>query len=149
VRHDEELEMNQFENRAGKAGNLGLKGKPLIAQEEDSTKGDDATIPYHLWNSQLKRLWDLDILPPPYSKTSGGDKRKVWLRFWEMKLRRSFFAWFSKEFQFTQADQSVVSWDGTKYIWGGKQKDQYRHYWRNMWGHRDNERRKYLVAVDD
>jgi hypothetical protein len=76
-------------------------------------------------------------------------REKFALRFWKMKVRLSCFAWFSKEFKFTQAAQSVVSWDGTKYIWGGKQKGQYRHYWRKMWGHRDTERGKYLVSVAD
>jgi hypothetical protein len=51
VRQEEDLEMNQLENQAGKAVSLGLKGKPLTAQEEEATKDDDATIPYHLWNS--------------------------------------------------------------------------------------------------
>jgi hypothetical protein len=64
VRQEEELEMNQFENQGGKSENLGLKGKPLTAQEEEATKDDDATIPYHFWNYRLTRLWDSDILPP-------------------------------------------------------------------------------------
>jgi hypothetical protein len=50
VRQEEEREMNQFENQAWKAGQLGLKGKPLTAQEEEATKDDDAKIQYHLWN---------------------------------------------------------------------------------------------------
>jgi hypothetical protein len=50
VRQEEELAMNQFENQAGKAGDLGLKDRPLEAQEEDATKDYDATIPYQLWN---------------------------------------------------------------------------------------------------
>jgi hypothetical protein len=51
VRQEEKLEMNQFLNQAGKAGNLCLKGKPLMAQEEEAIKDDYGTIPYHLWNS--------------------------------------------------------------------------------------------------
>jgi hypothetical protein len=52
VRQKEELEMNKFKNQGGNTGNLGLKGKPLTAQEEEeTTKDDDATIQYHLWNS--------------------------------------------------------------------------------------------------
>jgi hypothetical protein len=51
VRQEDELEINQFENQTGKAGNLGLKGKPLTDQEEEATKDDDATITYHLWIS--------------------------------------------------------------------------------------------------
>jgi hypothetical protein len=50
VRQEEELEMKKFENQAGKAGKLGLKGKPLTAQEEEATKDDDATISHHLCN---------------------------------------------------------------------------------------------------
>jgi hypothetical protein len=68
VRQEEELEMKQFENQPGKAGHLGLKGKPLTAQEEEATKDDDSKIPYHLWNYRLTRLWDSDILPPSIQK---------------------------------------------------------------------------------
>jgi hypothetical protein len=88
--------MDQFENQAGKAGNLGLKRKPLMAQEEEASKDDDGTIPYHLWNSWLTRLWESDILPPSIKKPAGVIREKFALRFWKMKVRRSFFAWFSK-----------------------------------------------------
>jgi hypothetical protein len=107
VRQEEELEldMKKFENQAGKAGNLGFKGKLLTAQEEEATKDDDATIPYHLWNYRLTRLWDSNILPPSIQKPAEVIREKFALRFWKMKVRRRIFGWFSKEFQFTHASQ--------------------------------------------
>jgi hypothetical protein len=38
-------------------------------------------------------------------------REKLALRLCTMKVRRSFFVWFRKEFQLTQASQSVVSVD--------------------------------------
>jgi hypothetical protein len=61
------------------------------------------------------------------------------LRFWEIKAGHSLFAWFGKEYHFREKARPVVSWGGTKYVWGEKKKGQYRHYWRAMWGNRYNE----------
>jgi hypothetical protein len=47
VRQEEKLDMNQFGKQGGKTENLGLKGKPLTAEEEEVPKDDDAKIPYH------------------------------------------------------------------------------------------------------
>jgi hypothetical protein len=152
VRQEEELEMKQFENQPGKEGKLGLKGKPLTAQEEEATKDDDAKIPYHLWNYRLTILWDSDILPPSIQKPAEVLRETFPLRFWKMKVRRSFFYWFSKEFHFRQAAGSVVSWDGTKYVWGDKQNahyKHYKHYWRTMWGNKDNARQNIFVFAAD
>jgi hypothetical protein len=43
---------------------MGLKYKVLSVQEE-VTKNDDAVIPYNIWDSWLKRIWDVHVLPPP------------------------------------------------------------------------------------
>jgi hypothetical protein len=119
----------------------------LSAQEEDATKDDDATIPYHLWNSLLTRLWDTDIPPPTIGKPAEVIREKFALRFWKVKVRRSFFAWFSKEFHFRQDTRSVVSWDGTG--WGDNQNGYYIQYWSAMWGDIDNEKQMSLVVAAD
>jgi hypothetical protein len=95
---EEELDMNQFENQGGKTGNLGLKGKPSMAQEEEATKDDDAAITYHLWNYRLTRLSDSDILPPSIQKPAEVIREKFALRFWKMKVRRSFWPGSEKNF---------------------------------------------------
>jgi hypothetical protein len=56
------------QDQAGKLGHLGVKGKPLYAQEQEATKDDDAEIPYQLWNSRLTRLWDSQLLPSSVRK---------------------------------------------------------------------------------
>jgi hypothetical protein len=83
--------MNQFENQAGKAGNLGLKGKPFTAQEEEAIKNDDAKIPYHLRNYRLTRLWDSDILPPSVQKLAEVIREKFALRFLENESATQIF----------------------------------------------------------
>jgi hypothetical protein len=64
VRQEEEPEDKLAQNQAGRLGHLGVKGKPLSVQEQEATKYDDAEISYHLWNSQLTRLWDSQLLLP-------------------------------------------------------------------------------------
>jgi hypothetical protein len=66
-----------------------------------------------------------------------------------MKVRRSFFDWFSNEYHFRVRPKRVAVWDGTKYVWDEKHKAQYRHYWRFMWWHIDNEQRKLLLTTMD
>jgi hypothetical protein len=66
-----------------------------------------------------------------------------------MKARRSFFAWFSKEYYFKEKAIPVAIWDGNKYVCGEKQKWHYIHYWRALWGNIDNEQRRSLVAAAD
>jgi hypothetical protein len=61
VRQEEEQEDKLVQDQAGRLGHLGVKGKPLSAQEQEATKDDDAEIPYHLWKSQLTRLWDSQL----------------------------------------------------------------------------------------
>jgi hypothetical protein len=126
-----------------------LKGKPLSAQDEEATKDDDAEIPYHLWNSRLTRLWDSDVLPPSIQKPAEVIRQKFALRFWKIKVRRSFFAWFSKEYHCREKARPVASWNGDKYVWSKKQRGQYVHSWNIMWGHRDNDQQKSLVAAAD
>jgi hypothetical protein len=58
VRKEEEPKDKLVHYQAGRLGNLGVKVKPLSAQEQEATKDDYAEIPYHLWNSRLTRLWD-------------------------------------------------------------------------------------------
>jgi hypothetical protein len=68
VRQEEELEDTLVQHQTGKLGHLGVKGNPFSAQEQEATKDDDAEIPYHLWNSQLTRLWYSQLLPPIIGK---------------------------------------------------------------------------------
>jgi hypothetical protein len=126
-----------------------VKGKPLSAQEQEATKDDDAEIPYHLWNSRLTRLWDSQLLPTSIEKPVDVLRHQFALRFWKMKVRRSFFAWFSNEYHFRVKHQKVAVWNGTKYVWNKNHKAQYRHYWSSMWGHRENDQRKSLLAAAD
>jgi hypothetical protein len=149
VRQGEEPEDTLFQDQAGKLGHLGLKGKPLFAQEQEATKDDDAEIPYHLWNSRLTRLWDSQLLPTSIEKPVDVLRHQFALRFWKMKVRRSFFAWFSNEYHFRVKHQKVAVWNGTKYVWNKNHKAQYRHYWSSMWGHRENDQRKSLLAAAD
>jgi hypothetical protein len=44
----DESEDKLAQDQAGSLGHLGVKGKPLSAQEQEATKDDDAEIPYHL-----------------------------------------------------------------------------------------------------
>jgi hypothetical protein len=105
-----------------------VKGNPLSAQEQEATKDDDADIPNHLWNSRLTRLWDSQFLPPSIENPAEVLRQQFALRFWKMKVRRSFFAWFSNEYHFRVKHQKVAVWNGTKYSWNERHKSQYRHY---------------------
>jgi hypothetical protein len=149
MRQEEPHEARRFEYHTGDVGQLGLKGKSVSAQKEEDIKDDDAEIPYHLWNSRLTRLWDSDVLPPSIQKPAEVIRKKFALRFWKMKVRRSFFAWFSKEYHFREKARPVASWNGDKYVWSDKQRGQYSHSWNTMWGHRDNDQQKSLVAAAD
>jgi hypothetical protein len=71
---------------------LGVKGKPFSAQEQEATKYDDAEILYHLWNSRLTRLWDSQLIPPIIEQPAEVLRQQFALRFWKMKVRRSYFA---------------------------------------------------------
>jgi hypothetical protein len=42
MRQEEPHEARRFVDQTGEVGQLGLKGKPLSAQEEEATKDDDA-----------------------------------------------------------------------------------------------------------
>jgi hypothetical protein len=42
VRQEEEPEDTLVQDQAGRLGHLGVKGKPLSAQEQQATKDDDA-----------------------------------------------------------------------------------------------------------
>jgi hypothetical protein len=139
IRQEEPHEARRFGDQTVAVGQLGLKGKPLSAQEEEANEDDDAEIPYHLWNSRLTRLWDLDVLPSSIQKPAEVIRQKFAFRFWKMKVRRSFFAWFSKEYHCREKSRPVASWNGDKYVWSKKQRGQYVHSWNTMWGHRDND----------
>jgi hypothetical protein len=45
--------------------------------------------------------------------------------------------------------KGVAAWNGTKYSWNEKHKSQYRNYWSSIWGHKDNDQRKSLLAGCD
>jgi hypothetical protein len=126
-----------------------VKGNPLSTQEQEATKDDDAEIPYHLWNSRLTKLWDSQLLPPSIEQPAEVLRQKFALRFWKMKVRRSFFAWFSNEYHFRVKNKRLAVWNGTQYSWNEKHKSQYRNYWSSMWGHKDNDHRKSLLTDCD
>jgi hypothetical protein len=96
-------------------GYLGVKGKPLSAQEQEATKDDEAEIPYHLWNSRLTKLLDSQLLPPSIEQPAEVLRQQFALRFWKMKVRCSFFAWFSNEYHFRVKHKKVAVWNGNKY----------------------------------
>jgi hypothetical protein len=70
------------------------------SQQEETTKDDDVTIPYHLWYSRLTILWAGNGLIKPH--TSGMPQavevlqQRFCLRYWEIKVRTSFFQWFKE-----------------------------------------------------
>jgi hypothetical protein len=108
VRQAEELEINHFENQAGKTCLLSLKGKPLTAQEEEAAKDYDATIPYHLWNSLPPRLWDSDILPPCIQKPAEVIRENFALHFWKMKA--AFLPGSASNFISDKQPDQYLSW---------------------------------------
>jgi hypothetical protein len=95
VRQKEETEDKLARAQAGRLGHLGVKGKPWYAQEQDATKDDDAEIPYHLWNSRLTKLWDSQLLPTSIEQPAEVLRQQFSFRLWKIKVRRSFFSWFS------------------------------------------------------
>jgi hypothetical protein len=149
VRQEEEPEDTLVQDHAGKLGNLGVKGKPFNAQEQEATKDDDAEIPYHLRISRLTRLWDSQLLPPSIEKPAEVLIQHRALRFWKIKVRRNLFDWFSNEYHFRVKHQKVAVWNGTKYVWNENHKAQYMHYWSSMWGHIENDQSKSLLAAAD
>jgi hypothetical protein len=66
-----------------------------------------------------------------------------------MKVRRRLFAWFSNEYHFRVKYQKVAVWNGAQYFWNKRHKSQCRHYWRSMWGHRENDQMNYLLPDSD
>jgi hypothetical protein len=102
-----------------------------LTEQEEDTKNDDAVIPYHLWDSRLTRLWDGDVLPPSdVANAAEVIREKFALRFWKLKVRKSFFIWFSQRYKVHVTHQDMVAWDVTKYVWTGYYKGKYAHYWR-------------------
>jgi hypothetical protein len=83
VRHEEETEDKLARDQTGRFGYLGVKGKPLSAQEKEATKDGDAEIPYHLWNSRLTKLWDSQLLPPSIKQPAEVLRQQFALRFFE------------------------------------------------------------------
>jgi hypothetical protein len=81
MRQEEPHEAIRFGDQTGEVGQLDLKGKTFLAQEEEANKDDDAEIPYHLWNSRLTRLWDSDVLPPSIKNPAEVIRQKFALRF--------------------------------------------------------------------
>jgi hypothetical protein len=143
------LEDKLVQDQVGRLRHLGVKLKPLSAQEQEAVKDDDAEIPYHLWNSRLTRLWDSQLLPPSIEKPAEVLIQQCALGLWKMKVRRSFFAWFSNVYYFRVKHKKAAVWNGTKYSWNERHKSQYRHYWSSMWGHRENDQMKSLLAAAD
>jgi hypothetical protein len=71
------------------------------APQEEATKYDDIEAPIQLWNTRLTRLCDGDVLPPAgLEKGEDAVRDKFALRWWRMKVRKSFFRWFKNEFKF-------------------------------------------------
>jgi hypothetical protein len=133
----------------GDKANLGLVGKEVTEQEE-ATKNDDAVIPYHLWDSRLTRLWDGNVLPPSdVAKAAEVIREQFALRFWKLKVRKSFFRWFRQRYKVLIPHQDMVAWKGARYMRSGNYKSQYAHYWKAMWGQKENDKQKSLLAAGD
>jgi hypothetical protein len=45
--------------------------------------------------------------------------------------------------------QDMVACNGAKYVWTGNYKGQYAHYWKAMWGQKENDKQKSLLAAGD
>jgi hypothetical protein len=119
-------------------------------EKEESTNDKDAVVCYHLWDSGLTILWDGDVRSPPgVAKAAEVIRDKFALRFWKIKVRKSFFAWFGQRYKVHVPHQNMVAWDGTKYVWTAKDKGKYAHYWRAMWGQTENDKQKSLLATGD
>jgi hypothetical protein len=113
-----------------------------LTEQEEATNHDDALIPYHFWDSRLARLWDGDVLPPSdVAKAAEVIREKFALLFWKIKVKKSFFVWSSQRYKVHVPHQDMVSWDGAKYMWTGNYKGQYAHYWRAMWGEKENDKK--------
>jgi hypothetical protein len=86
-------------------------------EQEEATKHDDAVIPYHLWDSRLTRLWDGEVLPPSdVAKAAEVIREKFALRFWKLKMRKSFFICISQHYKVHIPYQDMVAWNGAKYV---------------------------------
>jgi hypothetical protein len=73
------------------------------------------------------------VLPPPDVAKAAEVIRELFaLRFWKIKVRKNFFAWFRKRYKVQVPHKNMVAWDGTKYVQTVKYKGQYAHYWRAM-----------------
>jgi hypothetical protein len=105
-------------------------------------------IPYHLWDYRLTRIGDGEVLLPSYvAKAAEVIQEQFDLRFWKLKVRKSFFIWFRKRYKVHFPHQYMVSWNGARYMWTGNYKSQYAHYWKAMWGQKENDKQKYLLAA--
>jgi hypothetical protein len=119
MRRDAAAEVLSSKVLPGDKANLGSVGKEATEKEEANTH-DDAVIPYHLWDSRLKRLWDDDVLPPSdVAKAAEVIQEKFALLFWKLKKRKSFFIWFSQLYKVHIPHQDMVAWYGAKYVWTG------------------------------
>jgi hypothetical protein len=121
-----------------------------VTEQEKYTKHDDAVIPYDLWDSRLIRLWDGDVLPPSnLAKAAEVIQEKFALRFWKLKVRKIFLIWFIQRYKVHIPHQDILAWNGAKYLWTGNYKGQYAHYWKAMWGQKENDTHKSLLAAGD
>jgi hypothetical protein len=41
----------------------------------------------------------------------------------------------------------MVAWNVAKYVWTGNYKGQYSHNWKAMWGQKENDKQKSLLAA--
>jgi hypothetical protein len=149
MRRDAAAEVLSSTVLLGDKAKLGLVGTEVTEQEE-ATKHDDAVIPYHFWYSRLTRLWDGEVIPlSDVAKAAEVIQEQFTLRFWKLKLRKSFFIWFRQRYKVHMPHQDMVAWNSANYVWTGNYKDQYAHYWKAMWGQMENGKPQSLLAAGD
>jgi hypothetical protein len=102
----------------------------------------DAVIPYHLWDSRLTRLWAGNELlkPHTYGMPQAAEvwRQRFCLRYWKMKVRKSFSQWFNKRFSLKSTHLRMVTRipceEGHTYFWTKTQRARHKHYHQSFWG---------------
>jgi hypothetical protein len=90
------------------------------------------------------------VLPPSdVAKAAEIIREQFALRFWKLKVRKSFFRWFRQRYKVLIPHQDMVAWNGARYVRSGNYKSQYAHYWKAMRGQKENDKHKSLLAAWD
>jgi hypothetical protein len=88
------------------------------------------------------------VLPPAdVAKAAEVIREQFALRFWKLKVRKSFFIWFRQSYKVHLPHQDIVAWNVARYVWTVNYKSQYAHYWKAMWGQKENDKQKSLLAA--